>query len=69
MSVASGLLQAALGVVALLLVWHFDLRERFEVIEWPGPLRFDPGVALLYGSVFLVAFGIGTAVWSAVGNP
>ncbi|PSQ26525.1 hypothetical protein BRD01_00770 [Halobacteriales archaeon QS_8_65_32] len=66
MSVVSGLLQAALGVVALALVRCYDLRERFEEVTGPGSLKFDPGAAILFGSAAFVVFGLASAAWPVV---
>jgi len=67
MSMASGLLQAAFGAVALALVWRFDPRDRLGVVEPIGSITFDPGVAILAGAIAAIVFGLASAVWSVVG--
>ena len=67
MSVASGLLQAALGTVALALVWLFDLRERLDVVTGPGSLKFDPGATILAGAIAAIVSGLASVAWSMVG--
>jgi hypothetical protein len=67
MSATSGLLQATFGIVALTVVWRFDLRERFETVEPIGSVKFDPGVAIFTGAVALVVFGFASAAWSVIG--
>jgi len=66
MSVAGGVLQAALEIVALLLVRRFDLRGRFDTITGPGSLKFDPGAALLGGAIAAIVSGLAFAAWSVL---